>query len=90
MAEEKRKIEVFTAGCEICNETVEKVKSMACDCCEVVVYNVLTEKESLNKAQAYGVKAIPAVAVNGKLLACCQNKGVSEEELRKAGVGQPL
>ena len=89
---DKRKIEVFTAGCNICQPTVEMVKSMACSYCEVVVYNVAdpAQKEALAKAQTYGVNSLPAVAVNGKLLPCCQGKGVSETELRKAGVGQTL
>lgn len=122
MVQGKRKIEVFTAGCEICNEAVEKVKAIACECCQcsececctcskcecakcaccecceccecacckVLVYNVLTDKEALAKAQAYGVKALPSVAVNGQLLGCCRDKGVSEKELRNAGVGKPL
>jgi hypothetical protein len=87
-----RKVEVFTAGCEICASTVEMVKSMACPSCDVVVYNVTDpaqKDEVMEKAKAYGVKALPAVAVNGQLLPCCQNRGVSEQELRKAGVGQP-
>jgi hypothetical protein len=89
---EKRKIEVFTAGCSICQPTVEMVRTMACSSCEVIVYNVTdpTQKEVLSKAQAYGVTVLPSVVVNGTLLPCCQGKGVCEAELRKAGVGQPL
>ena len=48
MESQKRKIEVFTAGCPVCEPVVEMVKS----------------------------------------LACCQNSGVTEAELRKAGIGQ--
>ncbi|WP_417897233.1 hypothetical protein ABN702_12780 [Bacillus haimaensis] len=39
----KRLIEVFTAGCSVCEGAVEQVKALACDNCEVVVYN-LNEK----------------------------------------------
>ena len=87
----KRKIEVFTAGCTVCEPVVEMVKSMACSDCEVIVYNLAEpceSKECIEKAKTYGIKALPAVAVNGKLLSCCQNKGVSEAELRSAGIGQ--
>ena len=89
---DKRQIEVFTAGCSICQPTVEKVKSMMCGYCELVVYNVAdpAQKSALTKAQTYGINSLPAVAVNGKLLPCCQGRGVLETELRKAGVGQPL
>ena len=87
----KRKIEVFTAGCSVCSPVVDMVKSMACIDCEVIVYNLAEpceSKECIEKAKTYGIKALPAVAVNGKLLSCCQNKGVSEAELRSAGIGQ--
>ena len=87
----KRKIEVFTAGCSVCSPVVDMVKSMACTDCEVIVYNLAEpceSKECIEKAKTYGIKALPAVAVNGKLLSCCQNKGVSEAELRSAGIGQ--
>ncbi len=89
----KRKIEVFTAGCSVCSPVVDMVKSMACSDCEVVVYNLAEpceSKECIDKAKTYGIKALPAVAVNGKLLSCCQNKGVSEAELRNAGIGQKM
>ncbi len=89
--QKKRKIEVFTAGCSVCEPVVEIVKSMACNSCDVVEYNLSeTNKEATEKVKAYGIKALPAVAVNGKLLSCCQNKGVSEAELRSAGIGQQL
>ena len=88
--ENKRRIEVFTAGCSVCQPTVDMVKEMACSSCEVIVYDLskpCDTKECLQKVQQYGIKSLPAVAVNGVLLNCCQNKGVSEMELRNAGVG---
>lgn len=87
----KRKIELFTAGCTVCEPVVEMVKAMACSSCEVVIYNIAQPcdtKECLEKVKAYGIKALPAIAVNGKLLNCCQNKGISVDELKKAGIGQ--
>ncbi len=91
--QKKRKIELFTAGCSVCEPVVETVKSMACSDCEVVVYNLSetsASNEGTDKVKSYGIKALPAVAVNGKLLSCCQNKGVSEAELKSAGIGQRL
>ena len=64
----KRKIEVFTAGCSVCSPVVDMVKSMACSDCEVIVYNLAEpceSKECIEKAKTYGIKALPAVAVNG-------------------------
>jgi hypothetical protein len=88
----KRKIELFTAGCTVCEPIVEMVKSMACGSCDVIIYNVaepLDTKECLEKVKSYGIKSVPAIAVNGILLNCCQNKGISVDELKNAGIGQP-
>ncbi len=87
----KRKIELFTAGCAVCEPVVEMVKAMACASCDVVIYNLsqpCETKECLEKVKTYGIKALPAIAVNGKLLSCCQNKGISPEELINAGIGK--
>jgi len=34
---EKRKVEIFSAGCPVCEEAVSVVKRMACSSCEVTV-----------------------------------------------------
>lgn len=89
--ENKRVIEVFTAGCSVCQPTVDMVKGMACASCEVIVYDLskpCDTKECLDKVKQYGIKSLPAVAVNGVLLECCQNKGVSVDQLTKAGLGE--
>ena len=86
----KRRVEVFTAGCPVCEPTVELVKKVACDSCEVVVYDLnkgCSTNECRDKAEKYGILRLPAIAVDGKLLECCKNGGVSEKVLRDAGVG---
>ena len=87
----KRKIELFIVGCAVGEPVVEIVKSMACSSCEVVIYNLSEPCETkvcLEKVKTYGIKALPAIAVDGKLLSCCQNKGISAEELENAGIGK--
>lgn len=86
----KRKVEVFTAGCPVCDDAVKTVKATACPNCEVVVYDLnkgCETNECRDKAKAYGIKRLPAVAVDGKLVDCCRQAGVSAEALRAAGVG---
>jgi hypothetical protein len=39
------------------------------------------------RAERYGIKRVPAVVVNGQLADCCKDKGVTEADLRRAGVG---
>lgn len=89
----KRQIDVFTAGCPVCEPAVKMVKEMACDSCEVSVYNPIEQcddKVCIDKMKEYNITSLPSVAVNGKLLACCQNKGVSKEELADAGIGNAI
>lgn len=87
----KRKVEIFTAGCQVCEPAVDLVNKVACDSCEVIVYDLnkgCETNECREKARQYGVTKIPAVAVNGQLLECCKTGFISEDALRKAGVGQ--
>jgi len=87
----KRQIEVFTAGCPVCEPTVKTVNEMACDSCEVTVYNLAEQCESkvcVDKMKEYNITSLPAVAVDGKLLSCCKDRGVSKEELAAVGIGQ--
>lgn len=86
----KRRVEVFTSGCYICDDVVQNVKDLACDNCEVIVYDLnkgCDTNECKEKAIQYGVKSVPAVAINGVLVSCCQNNGVNFDALRAAGLG---
>jgi hypothetical protein len=86
----KRKVEVFTAGCPVCEPTVELVQKLACPSCEVIVYDLnqgCDTNECREKAKQYGIHRIPAVVVDGQLLDCCQTGPVAEEALRAAGIG---
>ena len=86
----KRRVEVFTAGCYLCDDTVQQLKDLACNNCEVIVYDLnkgCETNECQEKANAYGVQTVPAVAVNGKLMDGCKNTGIDMDFLKKAGVG---
>lgn len=84
----KRQVEVFTAGCPVCEPAVQLVKDEACPDCEVTVYNL--HEEGVDRARDYGLKTVPAVVVNGSIVSCCDNRGPNVEDLRAAGVGQPI
>jgi glutaredoxin len=85
----KRKIEVFSAGCPACEETIALVNSIACPSCEVTVLD-MRRPEVAAKAKEYGIRSVPAVVIDGQLSTCCQNRGVDESALRAAGLGVPL
>ena len=84
----KRKIEVFTAGCPLCDKAVKLVKSLACESCQVTVYDL--RKQGIQKARRYRVTSVPTVVINGKIADCCKRGEVSEQTLINAGVGQSL
>ena len=81
-----RKVEVFTAGCPVCQKVVELVESFACDSCEVEVLD-MRDPTVAQRAEDIGVIAVPAVLIDGKLAACCEGQGIDEDELKKAILG---
>lgn len=85
----KRKIEVFSAGCPACEETIAAVNKIACPSCEIEVLD-MHQPEVAVLAGQYGVRSVPAVVVDGKLAGCCEGRGVDEATLRAAGVGMLL
>ena len=67
MSTNKRTIEVFTAGCPVCRETLDLVRQTVAGCgCEVI--ERLCEGDTCcAPAQSYGVKALPTIVVDGKI-----------------------
>lgn len=96
----KRQVEVFTAGCPVCEPAVELVKEMACPDCEVTIHELRGANGSAftggsgstaaEKAARYGIRVVPAVVVDGQLASCCQTSGPSRRELAAAGIGRRL
>lgn len=88
----KRSVEVFTAGCPLCDQAVKLVRELACDNCEIQVWDLragCATNECREKVAHYGIHRVPAVVVDGKLAECCQNQQpVSRAALIAAGVGQ--
>ncbi len=74
MSTTKRKVEIFTAGCPVCEDAVSLVKGLLCEDCELTVFN-LSEPcdtgECLEKVTRYGINRVPAVVVDGELAGCC-------------------
>lgn len=87
MATGKRQVEVFTAGCPLCEPVVELVKRVACSSCDVTVYNTKDDPKAADRAKAAGVTRVPMVLVDGRPAACCVSGPVTEEGLRAAGIG---
>lgn len=86
---EKRKIEIFSAGCPACDETVQLVNSIACPSCDVEVLDMNKEGVAA-RAKEYGIRSVPTIVVNGKVADCCANRGPDEAALRAMGIGSPI
>lgn len=86
---DKRQIEVFSAGCAVCEAAVAKVNEIACESCEVTVLD-MTDAAVAERAKALGIQSVPAVVIDGALADCCQGRGIDEAVLRAAGLGRPL
>jgi glutaredoxin len=86
----KSQIEIFTADCPLCNETVQLVHELACSSCEISVYDLREEQKHpmyLEKVQQYGVTAVPAIAIDGTLVLTGKP---NREQLQAVGIGQFL
>ncbi len=86
---DKRKIEVFSAGCPVCDDTIKLVNNLACPSCEVNVLDMKTP-EVAERAKTLGIRSVPAVVIDGKLADCCTGRGPNEATLKTAGLGKPL
>ncbi|GJL49176.1 MAG: hypothetical protein NPIRA01_04030 [Nitrospirales bacterium] len=84
-----RQIEIFSAGCQVCEEAIALVNRIACPSCEVKVLDTKDQTVAI-RAKELGIHRIPAVVIDGQLASCCADRGPTEEELRWAGVGQAL
>ena len=83
----KRAVEIFTAGCPCCDETIKLVESLACPSCDIQVRDMRSDAAAQARAKGYGIKHVPAVVVNGKLAECCR-QGVDAQLLRTLGIGE--
>lgn len=84
-----RKIEVFSAGCTVCEDTVALINKIACPSCEVEILD-MHKPEVSRRARQYGIRSVPAVVVDGRLADCCAGRGPDEAQLRATGIGIPL
>lgn len=84
-----RKIEIFSAGCACCEDTIARIRDRACPSCDVAVLD-MKEAGVAARARDLGVRSVPAVVIDGKLAECCAGRGPDMATLESAGLGQPL
>jgi len=82
----KKQVEIFTAGCPVCEPVVQLVKDTAGTHCDISIHN-LSEDPNEAIRKKYSLTRLPAVAVDGKLLDCCKKIAITKEDLIGAGIG---
>lgn len=85
----QRQVDIYSAGCAVCDDAVKLVQSLACSSCNVMVRD-MTDHIVVKEARGLGITTVPAVVIDGKLADCCTSDGSNEKILRAAGIGTPL
>lgn len=66
----KRRIEIFSAGCPACDEAIQMVKRIACSSCETEVLD-MSQPEIAARAKERDISRVPAIVIDGRLAECC-------------------
>ena len=83
MPQDRKKIEIFTAGCPACGETVELVKRIAGSAHDIEILD-MHQADTAARAKRHGIRSLPGVVVDGALAGCCAGRGPDEAILREA------
>lgn len=60
------KFEIFSAGCELCENALEILKDNICENCEIIEYNLQSplSEEIKEKLTKYDVMVVPTIIVD--------------------------
>jgi hypothetical protein len=83
-----RKIEIFSAGCDACEDIAAQIRARACPAFEVVVLD-MADSPIAARAKDLGIRSVPAVVIDGRLADCCAGRGPDMAVLEAAGLGRP-
>ena len=80
---QRRKIEVFTAGCPCCIEAIELVEFLAGAEHDIDIRDMHDPDVAL-AARGYGIRRVPAVVIDGQLVDYIAGLGPNEATLTQA------
>lgn len=83
--QQKPHIEVFSAGCSVCQEGIQLVQRLAGSQHQVEVHD-MHQPPVAQRAIALGIHSVPAILIDGQLASCCAGRGPDETTLRAAGL----
>lgn len=77
---EKTIIEVFSAGCSLCQDSIKEVKEKYADSSEVRVLD-MHDVRIVERAKKIGITAVPSIVIDGKIADCCSGRGIKLKSL---------
>ena len=83
---QRRKIEIFTAGCPVCAEAVQLVEFLAGTEHDIEIRDMHDTAVAV-VARGYGIRSLPAVVIGGRLADCCSGRGPDEMTLTREIIG---
>jgi glutaredoxin 3 len=63
----RRQVEIFSAGCPLCEQTIHLIQRVAGDLCDITIFRVRSDSATM-RARALGIRSFPAVVVDGELV----------------------
>jgi glutaredoxin 3 len=85
----KRKVEVFSAGSALCHEVIDVVRVEAGSSSQIIDHDMM-DARVLVRAEKFGIRSVPAIVIDGKLASCCAGRGVGYSDLEKRIGKNPL
>ena len=88
----RRKVEIYSVGCSICNDVIQQVREAACSSCDIVIRDMM-HPEVQRSAASLGIHSIPTVVIDGRIASrccCCEGRSVNMEVLAQAGLGRSM
>jgi hypothetical protein len=83
---QRRKIEVFTAGCPCCTEAVQLVEFLAGNEHDIEIRDMHDPTVAV-AASGYGIRRVPAIVIDGQLVDYSARCGPDEATLTQALFG---
>ena len=66
----QRQIDIYSAGCTVCEEAVQMVKELACPSCNIPIKDMKMTPVAPESKQLV-IRFVPAVGIEGQLADCC-------------------
>jgi glutaredoxin 3 len=73
-------IEIFSAGCSLCQDAVRDVKGKYSKSAEVKELN-MHNADIAERAKKIGITTVPSIVIDGKIADCCSGQGLKLESL---------